>query len=130
LPLRIPAAGRRLLDGRNFASIATVMNDGSPQVSPIWIARDGDVVLVNTAMGRVKERNMRRDPRVAISVFDMENPYRRMLLRGRVVEVVSEGAREHIDALSIKYTGHRYAGMKPKERRVIFRIAPTSVNVS
>jgi PPOX class probable F420-dependent enzyme len=130
LPVKIPAAGKRLLDGRNFASIATVMKDGSPQVSPVWIARDGEVVLVNTSMGRVKERNMRRDPRVAISVFDMENPYRKMLLRGRVVEVVTEGAEEHIHALSVKYTGHRYTGLKPNEKRVIFRIAPASVRVS
>jgi PPOX class probable F420-dependent enzyme len=130
LPVKIPAVGKRLLDGRNFASFATVMKDGSPQVSPVWIARDGDIVLVNTSVGRVKERNVLRDPRVAICVFDMENPYSKMVLRGRVLEVASEGAREHIDALSIKYTGHKYVGMKPNEKRVIFRIAPTSVNVS
>jgi PPOX class probable F420-dependent enzyme len=118
------------LDGRNFASLATVMKDGSPQVSPVWIARDGDVVLVNTSVGRVKERNVLRDPRVAICVFDMENPYRKVVLRGRVVKVVSEGAREHIDVLSMKYTGHKYAGMKPNEKRVILRIAPTSVSVN
>lgn len=119
-----------MLDGKNFASIATIMKDGSPQVSPVWISRDGDIVLVNTSVGRVKERNVSRDPRVAVSVFDMENPYRRMLLRGRVVKVVTRGAREHIDALSIKYNGHKYAGMQPNEKRVIFRVAPSSVNVN
>jgi PPOX class probable F420-dependent enzyme len=129
LPVKIPAAGRRLLDGKNFASLATLMKDGSPHVSPVWIGRDGDFVLVNTSVGRVKERNMVRDRRVAISVFDQENPYRRMLLRGQVVKVVHAGATEHIHALSMKYTGHRYAGLQPGERRVIFKIAPTSVNL-
>ncbi len=81
------------MDGKNFASFATLMKDGSPQVSPVWISRDGDVVLVNTSVGRVKERNVLRDPRVAICVFDMENPYRKMLLRGRVVEIVSERSK-------------------------------------
>lgn len=128
--VKIPTAGKRLLDGKNFASFATLMKDGSPQVSPVWISRDGDVVLVNTSVSRVKERNVLRDSRVAICVFDMENPYRKILLRGRVVEIVSKGAREHIDALSMKYTGNKYAGMKPNEKRVIFRIAPASVSVS
>jgi PPOX class probable F420-dependent enzyme len=129
MPVKIPPMGRKLLDGLNFASIATVMKDGSPQVSPVWIARDGDVVLVNTKVGRVKERNVRRDPRVAISVFDMKNPYRRMLIRGRVVKFVRRGATEHIHSLSVKYTGHRYGGLGPGERRVIIRIQPTSVDV-
>jgi PPOX class probable F420-dependent enzyme len=130
LPVRIPEEGRRLIDGRNFACIATLMKDGSPQVTPVWIGRDGDTILVNTSMGRVKQRNVARDPRVAITVFDMADPYRKLVLRGRVVAFVTEGAREHIDVLSIKYTGQKYAHMQPDEKRVILRIEASSVNVS
>lgn len=130
MPVKIPKEGRSLLDGKNFASLATLMKDGSPQVSPVWVARDGDIVLVNTSIGRVKERNVIRDPRVAISVFDMNNPYRKLLIRGKVVKMVRKGARESIDELSIKYTGHKYAGMKPGEHRVVMRIDPIRVNVS
>jgi len=124
---KIPPEGRKLLDGRNFAFLATLMKDGSPQVTPVWVARDGDVVLVNTSIGRIKERNVSRDPRVALALFDMGNPYRKLLIRGKVVSKQTKGAREHIDVLSVKYTGHEYGGMRPGERRVILRIEPQSV---
>jgi len=129
MPVKIPEQGKKLLDGKNFACIATIMKDGSPQVTPVWIAREGDVVLINTSVGRTKERNVARDPRVAIAVFDIENPYYKLVLRGRVVAAVRRGAREHIDALSIKYTGRKYAGMKPGERRIMLRIEATSVSL-
>jgi PPOX class probable F420-dependent enzyme len=128
LHAKIPKEGRDLLDGRNFASLATLMKDGSPQVSPVWIDREGDTVLINTQVGRTKERNVARDPRVAISVFDMKDPYRKMLIRGKVAAMVKRGARKHIDELAVKYTGSKYKWMTPGAQRVILRIEPSSVN--
>jgi len=116
---------RRILDGANFASVATLMPDGSPQVSTIWVDRDGDDVLFNTAEGRVKTYNIRRDGRVAISVFDQRDPYEQVVLRGTVVDVTTEGADDHIDFLAKKYTGaDRYAWRDPGEQRVIVRVRP------
>ena len=121
---------RKLLHGRNFGFLATVMEDGSPHVSPVWVdARDGQV-LVNTAKGRIKERNVRRDPRVALSVVDGSNPYDKVDIRGRVVETLDgQDAWDHIDALNRKYhesddSYPRYPG----EERVILRIEPTVVH--
>ncbi len=129
MPAKIPAEGRRLLDGKNFACLATLMKDGSPQVTPVWIAREGDIVVINTAVGRTKERNVARDPRVAVAVLDVEDPYRKLLIRGRVVATVTQGAREHIDMLSKKYTGHRFNSQAPDERRIVLKIEPASVSL-
>jgi PPOX class probable F420-dependent enzyme len=119
-----------LLKGKNFASVATVMADGSPQVSPVWVDTDGTHVIFNTAAGRTKTRNLERDPRVAISVYDEGNPYRRALIRGRVTEVTTDGADAHIDAMSAKYTGNpNYQGRKATEQRVIVKIVPENVTV-
>src|SRR5690349_7007010 len=93
-----------LLRGKNFASVATVMADGSPQVSPVWVDTDGTHVMFNTATMRTKTRNMEREPRVAISIFDQADPYRRALIRGRVVQMTTEGADAHIDKMEQKYT--------------------------
>ena len=90
---------KKLLEAPNFANLATLMPDGSPQVTPVWVDFDGTHVLVNTAEGRQKPRNVRHDPRVAVSVFNHENPYSYAEVRGRVVEITAEGAEEHIDAL-------------------------------
>ena len=115
---------RRIIEAPNFASIATTMPDGAPQVSTVWIDLDGDDVLVNTGEGLVKTENVRRDPRVAISVIDQqEDPYEQVVIRGSVVEITTEGADEHIDRLAKKYLGlDTYPWREPGERRVILRI--------
>lgn len=113
-----------------FAHLATLMSDGSPQLSPLWVDYDGKYILINTAKGRIKEKNMRRDNRVAIEVQDPDNPYRYILVRGKIVEETEDGAREHIDKLSIKYTGNLYQGMTPGQVRVIFKILPEKVTTS
>lgn len=126
----IPQSHRDILEGKNFAHIATLMKDGSPQVTPVWIDVDGDTVVFNTAEGRSKARNLDRDGRVAISVHDQANPYRYIQIRGTVQERTTVGADAHIDKMSAKYTGNAtYAGRarNPQEKRVIYRIKPESV---
>src|SRR5262249_36668356 len=101
----IPENYRDLFQKRVFASLATLMPDGKPQVTPVWIDYDGKHVLVNSAKGRVKDRNMRRDPRVSLALVDPENPYRYLQLQGRVAEITEEGADQHIDRMAKKYLG-------------------------
>ena len=114
---------RRIMEGPNFASVATVMPDGSPHVSTIWIDLDGDDVVFNTSEGRVKTANLRRDPRVAISVFDQNDPYEQVVVHGTVVDLTHDGAREHIDRLAKKYLGlDEYPWLEPGEQRVIVRV--------
>ena len=96
---------RRLIDGRNFAHIATVMSDGSPHSVPVWIGRDGDRVIVVTEEAAIKAKNTRRDPRVAISLVDMDDPYSVAHFRGRVVERHPDRDCKYIDPISIKYVG-------------------------
>jgi PPOX class probable F420-dependent enzyme len=116
---------KALFEGQNFAHLATVMPDGSPQVSPVWIEMEGDDILVNTAEGRVKTNNMRRDPRVAISITDANDGYRMVAVRGRVVEMTHDGAEEGIDRLARKYLGvEAYEGRTPGMVRVSVRIRP------
>lgn len=124
----IPANARHLLEGKHFAHVATLMEDGSPQVSPVWIGIEGDLVVFNTAEGRLKPKNLRRDPRVAISVVNQENPYENLLIRGRVVEITAEGADEDIDALAKRYLdADSYPFRQPGEQRLIVRIEPERV---
>jgi PPOX class probable F420-dependent enzyme len=119
---------RALLQGKNFASLATAMADGAPQVSIVWIDVDGDTILVNTAEGRTKTENMRRDPRVAVCMFAADDPYHQLMVRGHVSEFVHEGADAHIDFLAKKYTGADvYGGHRPDQQRVIVRIAVDGV---
>lgn len=119
---------KRLIQEPNIGHLATVMPDGSPQVTPIWIDLEGSQVLFNTATGRVKERNIRRDPRVGLSVANRDDPYERITIRGRVVEILDgEEAVTHIDKMAQKYLGReRYPWHKPDEQRLIVRIAPKS----
>jgi PPOX class probable F420-dependent enzyme len=120
---------RALIDAPNFAFLGTVGKDGAPQVTPVWIDRDGDTIRINTAEGRAKDRNMRRDPRVDISIADTDDPYERVEIRGRVVGTVDEpAARDHINTLNRKYhdTDELYPE-RPGERRVIFLIEPERV---
>ena len=122
---------RRLFEAPNFAHLATLMPDGSPQVTPVWVDIDGDRILVNTAEGRAKPRNVRRDPRVAISITDRNNHYSAALIRGRVVEFTHEGADELIDKLAKKYIGQdRYPWRRPEEQRVTLIIEPEHVTSS
>ena len=95
----------KLLEGKNFAFLATLMRDGSPQITPLWIDLDKDTntILMNTAEGRVKHSNISRDPRIAISVINQSNPYEMVTIRGKVIEQVNQGADEHIDKLAKKY---------------------------
>lgn len=121
---------RELIEEPNFGYLATVMEDGSPQVSLVWVDLENGYVRVNTATGRVKERNLRRDPRVAISVADRNNQYKKVDIRGRVVDMAEgEEADRHIDALAKKYMGvDVYPRQSPDERRVIVRIEPERVS--
>lgn len=110
-----------------FAYVATVMADGTPQVTPVWVEYDGKHVIFNTAKGRVKERNLRRNPQVALSVADPANPYRYIQVRGRA-ELTEEGADASIDRLAKKYLGaDTYPYRQPGEQRIIVRITPESV---
>jgi PPOX class probable F420-dependent enzyme len=125
----MPEKVAKLLEGPNFAHLATLMPDGAPQVTPVWVDYDGTHILVNTAEGRQKPRNVRRDPRVAIDIYDQQNPYYAAWVRGRVVEVTNEGAEELIDKLAKKYIGQdRYPWRQPGEKRVIFKILPEHIS--
>lgn len=117
----------QLIDGNNFACIATLMPDGSPQVTPVWVEREGGVVVINSTMSRQRTRNLRRDPRVALTIFDMGNPYRKVVIRGRVIEITQEGGEEGIDRLSLKYTGEKYRFHDADDPRVIIRVSPKHV---
>jgi len=119
----IPDKFTDLFDKKAFLQLATIMPDGSPQVSPVWCEYDGKHILINSAKGRVKDINMRRDPRVGCDILDPENSYRHLSMRGRVVEITEKGADDHIDKLSKKYIGQeKYPNRRPGEVRVIYKI--------
>ncbi len=114
-----------------FASLATVNADGSPQVTPVWCDFDGTHVIVNTARGRVKDRNLQREPRVALSLLDPDNPYRYLGIQGRVTEMTEKGADAHIDKMAKKYLGKdKYPFRAPGEVRVIVKIKPEKVHTN
>ena len=119
-----PEKFKDLIEKKTFAHLGTLMPDGSPQVTPLWWDFDGTHVLLNSARGRTKDKNMRRDGRVALAISDPDNPYRYVQLRGRVVEVTEEGAKAHIDKLAKKYMGvDSYKLRSADEVRVIYKIA-------
>ncbi len=119
---------RALFEGKNFGHLATIMPDGSPQVSVVWVDVEGDNILVNTADGRIKPRNVRRDPRVAISIYDQDVPSKSATIQGEVVEARTEGAVENIHKLAKKYMGlDEYPNLKPGEQRLLFVIRPDQV---
>jgi PPOX class probable F420-dependent enzyme len=119
----------RILNDRHFATVATVMPDGSPEATVVWIETDGKYIYFNTAFPRLKARNLERDPRVAITVFDPKHPYKDVLaIRGRA-ELVLEGAREHIDKLARLYTRRPLKGYRPDQTRVIVKVTPERIHL-
>ena len=121
----IPQKYLDLFEKKVFANLATLMPDGRPQVTPVWCDYDGENVVFNTAVGRVKDRNLQRDGRASLSLLDPENPYRYLEVRGHVVERTEVGADEHINKMAKKYLGlDTYPYRQPGEVRVIYRIKP------
>ena len=119
----------KLLQEPAFCQLATVMPDGSPQVTQVWVDTDGEHILINTAQGRQKERNVRRDPRVAVNVVDPENAWRIAMVRGQVVDVTTAGADQLIDELAKKYLNEdTYPFRRPEEVRIILKILPEKIN--
>lgn len=126
----IPESHLDLLEDETkaFGCLATLMKDGSPQLTPIWFNTDGKHILINSAKGRVKDRNMRRDPRVAFVIVDPSNPYRYIQVCGKIIEITTKGAREHIDALAKKYRGlDKYSSGSAEEVRVTYKILPEKI---
>jgi PPOX class probable F420-dependent enzyme len=110
---------------RAFAFLSTIMEDGSPQVTPMWFNTDGEHILINTARGRIKDRNMRQRPQVALAIVDPQDPYRYVQVRGTIIDQTEEGADDHINALCYKYTGREvYPWKAPGEVRVRYTIQP------
>ena len=124
----IPKAYLDLFSKPAFAHLVTLMPDGSPQVTPVWVDLDGNTVIINTAKGRLKDRNMKRDPRVALAVSDPANPYRYVQVRGRVADISENGGDAHIDKMAKKYLNQdTYPYRQSGEVRVIYRITPEHV---
>lgn len=121
----IPESHLDIFDKRSFAHVATI-DDDLPQVTPVWVEYADGYVVINSAKGRKKDRNMRDNGMVAVSVQDPDNPYRYVGLQGKVTEIIEENAYDHINKLSHKYTGNDYP-KNPGEVRVIYKIAPTNV---
>ena len=119
----------RLLEGKNFVYIATLMKDGSPHVTPTWVDIENGTVLVNTAIGRIKQKNISRDNRVALAIADQNNPYDMVTIRGKVVDqITGQKAEEHIDKLARKYMDkEKYPLRAPGERRILLRIKPDKI---
>ena len=129
MPATISPGFRKLLQEPAYCQLATLMPDGSPQNTQVWVDTDGEHILINTAQGRQKERNVQRDPRVALNVVDPTNAWRVGMVRGRVVEVTTEGADELIDQLAKKYLNEEtYPFRRPEEVRVTLKILPDKIN--
>ena len=125
----IPEKYRDLFNKRAFASLATRMPNDDVQVTPVWVDVENGTVIFNSARGRVKDKNVRRDPRVTLTLIDPDNPYRYLEVRGRVVDITEKGADQHIDKLAKKYLGvDKYPYAKPGEVRVLYRVKPEHVH--
>lgn len=124
---KLSEKAKKLLEGKNFAFVATLNKDGTPQLTPTWVDTDGENLLVNTALGRQKAKNVKRDPRVTVGVFDIGNPYEYISVTGKVVRsTTGKAADDHIDKLAMKYLGKaKYPWSSPQEKRVIFTIRPS-----
>lgn len=124
----IPEQYLDLFEKKTFAHLATLMPDGSPQVTPVWVDFDGSHIIVNSARGRQKDRNMRRNHSVSLVLSDPKNPYRYLEVRGRVATITEDGAGEHIDKMAKKYLGvDKYPHLAVNEVRVLYRIEPQHV---
>ncbi len=132
MPARgIPETHLDLFKKKAFAHLVTLMPGGQPQVTPVWVDYDGHHVLINTAEGRQKDKNLQRDGRVALSILDPDNPYRYLEVRGHVVERTRNGADLHIDAMAKKYLGQdKYPYGQPNEVRVLYKIKPDHITSS
>jgi PPOX class probable F420-dependent enzyme len=127
-PNELTPEDRALIHKKSFGHFTTLMPDGAPQTSPVWIDERDGLILVNSREGRLKTNNARRDPRVSISITDPENPYRMIAVCGRVVDVIRDGAEDHIDFLQEKYHGYRpYPDHDPEHPRVLIRIRPERI---
>lgn len=125
----IPEKFRDLFTKQAFAHLGTLMADGSPQVTPVWCDYDGTHIRINSAKGRVKDKNMRRNKRVALSIIDPDNPYRYLAAQGVIVEITEQGADAHIDSLAKKYLGKdKYPHHRPGEVRVMYKIRPEKIS--
>jgi PPOX class probable F420-dependent enzyme len=124
----LPDSVKKLIEGKVYANVATIMPNGSPQVTPTWVDHDGDIVLINTFEGSQKHRNALRNPKIALDVVDPANAYNVAVIRGRIKEVTFDGAEEHIDRMAKKYLGQdKYPMRQPGMKRVLIRIEPTHV---
>lgn len=129
MAVTIPEPFKDLFSKAVFAHLATVMADGSPQVTPVWCSSDGTHVWVNSAKGRLKDKNMRRDQRVALSIQDPDNGYRYLAIQGEVEEITENGADAHVDALAKRYLGKEsYPFRAAGEVRVIYKIRPKKIS--
>lgn len=127
MPVTLPEPAKALIDDKNFATLATVMPSGQPQLSIVWIKREGNDLLVSTVEGRMKHKNVVRDPRATVLVYSPDDPYTYLEVRGRV-SLSHEGARDLIDELNEKYHGVRpYPHDRPENVRVIVRLTPEKV---
>jgi PPOX class probable F420-dependent enzyme len=128
MPVTLAQYSDLLNDKKAFAHLATLMPDGTPQVTPVWFDYVGGAIRVNSARGRVKDRNMKAGAPVALSILDPDNPYRYLQVRGRVRKVTEDGAAAHIDSLAKKYLGQdKYPYHKPGDVRAIYEIEPSRV---
>jgi PPOX class probable F420-dependent enzyme len=126
---KLDAKTKKLLEGKNFVFLATLNDDGTPQLTPTWVDTDGENVIINTAVGRKKARNVSKEPRVAVGVYDLANPYEHATIAGKVVkQIKGKEAEAHIDKMAKKYLGQeKYPWRSPSEPRVILVIKPTKV---
>jgi PPOX class probable F420-dependent enzyme len=124
----LPDSVKKLIEAKVYANVATLMKDGSPHVTQVWVDHDGDTVLINTNEGSQKHRNAVRNPMIALDICDPTNPYNMAVVRGRVSEVTFDGAEEHVDRMAKKYLGQeKYQMRQPGVRRVLIKIEPTHV---
>ena len=120
---------RKLFESKNFVFLSSLMKDGSPQVTPMWVDIENGYILVNTAIGRIKQKNISRDPRVALAIAEQNNPYDMVTIRGEVIEqITGVSAEEHIDKLAKKYIGRdKFPNRSPGEERIILKIKPERI---
>ena len=118
---------RQLFTDKNFVAISTIGKDGSPRATIVWVDAEGDEIIVNGASSRGWIKNLRRNPHVALTIYDHAQPYRRVTVIGEAVEMTTEGGEENIDELSMKYGGRPYPDHQPDNPRVIVRIRPDTV---